>query len=60
MKKKLIKIANEIVELEKEFISGEKNVAFFTERFDKITEKLSVNDLLAIDEYIVSNQLLEK
>ena len=59
MKKKLIKAALRIVEIEKEIMAG-KNITTFAAEFDRITEKLSVKDMLEIDAYILENNLLNK
>lgn len=57
MKKKLIKTALRIVEIEKELMAG-KNISTFSAEFDEITKKLSVTDMLEIDAYITENNLL--
>jgi hypothetical protein len=57
MKKKLIKTALRIVEIEKELMAG-KNISSFSAEFDEITKKLSVADMLEIDAYITENNLL--
>ena len=59
MKKKNIKIALRIVELEKNLFKGGR-VADYAAEFEKITEKLSIKDMLEIDEYIQANNLLDK
>jgi hypothetical protein len=57
MKKKLIKTALRIVEIEKELMAGKK-ISSFSAEFDEITKKLSVADMLEIDAYITENNLL--
>jgi hypothetical protein len=58
MKKKLIKAALRIVEIEKKLMAGE-NISTFAAEFDEITKKLSIEDMLEIDAYILENNLLE-
>ena len=59
MKKKLIKCALRIVELEKEFFNGGSTAKYLAE-FDAITKKLSAKDMIEIDNYIVENNLLDR
>lgn len=59
MKKKLIKIAHQIVELEKKFFNG-GGVQDFNNQMELITSKLSLEDMLLIDEYITSHNLLDE
>lgn len=50
MKKELIKIADKIIELEK-IAQKDANYDYFTE-MTKLIEKLSISEMLEIDEYI--------
>lgn len=59
MKKKLIKIAQQIVELEKKFFNG-GGVQDFSAQMELITNKLSLEDMLLIDDYITSHNLLDE
>ncbi len=57
MKAKLTKIANRLVEIEKECRAG-INVSENMELMEKITSNLSADEMLLIDEYITENNLL--
>lgn len=57
MEKRLIKIANQIVELEKECQLG-KNVKENMAKIENIMCTLSILDILEIDEYIMKKKLL--
>jgi hypothetical protein len=57
MEKRLIKIANQIVELEKECQLG-KNVKENMAKIENIMCTLSILDMLEIDEYITKKKLL--
>lgn len=58
MKKELKKIAHKIVALEKE-AQGQANRQYFIE-MQKLTERLSIRDMIEIDDYIQSKNLLTK
>lgn len=51
MKRKLIKIADKIITLEDKITYGD-NVLESMEEIEKITSKLTPNEMLEIDEYI--------
>ena len=57
MEKRLIKIANQIVKLEKECQLG-KNVKENMAKIENIMCTLSILDILEIDEYIMKKKLL--
>ena len=62
-KRKIKEIAHKIVELEKLLYNG--NIDFakrkeYTTQMERLTENLSLGELLEIDEYILENQLLKK
>ena len=58
-KQQLIKIAQDIVRLEKEYKEGKKAEIIEKQIIDKITT-LSFSDMLFIDDYIMKNNLLTK
>lgn len=58
-KKKLIKIANEIAELEKKLALG-KDVESCEAKMMKLAESLSIDEMMIIDEYIMEKRLLHK
>ncbi len=62
-KRKIKEIAHKIVELEKLLYSGNtdfvKRKEYITQ-MERLTENLSLGELLEIDEYILENQLLKK
>ena len=53
MKRKLIKIADKILTLEEKIAHGD-NVVESMEEMDKMTAKLTPDEMLEIDEYIQS------
>ncbi len=57
MKKKLIRAANKIVELENKLALG-KDVEGLEEEIEKIMESFSPEEMAEIDEYIMGKQLL--
>jgi HPt (histidine-containing phosphotransfer) domain-containing protein len=60
MKKENIKkLANEIARLEKECQSG-NNVSDAMRKIEQLTQGLSIEEMLAIDEYILEEKLLTK
>ena len=60
MKKENIKkLANEIARLEKECQSGH-NISDAMRKIEQITYGLSIEEMLAIDEYILEEKLLTK
>jgi hypothetical protein len=60
MKKENIKkLANEIARLEKECQSG-NNISDAMRKIEQITYGLSIEEMLAIDEYILEEKLLTK
>ena len=54
--KKLIKIANEIAELEKKIASG-KDVQSCESKIQKISDSLSYEEMMIIDEYVMEKLL---
>lgn len=59
MKKKLVKIANQIISLEKKLQAGE-NMAENMKKLEDITLSLSPEELFEIDEYLTENFMLNK
>ncbi len=60
MKKENIKkLANEIARLEKECQSG-NNISDAMRKIEQLTHGLSIEEMLAIDEYILEKKLLTK
>ncbi len=55
--KKLIKIANEIVELEKQMALG-KNVKTCESKIMEMSDSLSLEEMLFVDNYIMEKKLL--
>ena len=58
--KKIKKVAKQIVELEKKCINDKNNINKYLKKMQQLTENLSLEELLAIDEYILENKLLTK
>lgn len=58
MKKELIDIANQIIELEKQ--AQDNSVQCIMEQMSHLIENLSFEDMVEIDDYIQENQLLTK
>ena len=60
MKKENIKkLANEIARLEKECQSG-NNISDAMRKIEQLTQGLSIEEMLEIDEYILTEKLLTK
>lgn len=59
MKKKLVKIANQIISLERKLQAGE-NMAENMKKLEDITSSLSPEELFEIDEYLTENFMLNK
>lgn len=51
MKKKLVKVANQIIELEKKLQAGD-NMSENFEKLEKITESLSLEELIEVNTYL--------
>ena len=51
MKKKLVKVANQILELEKKLQAGD-NMSENFEKLEKITESLSLEELIEVNAYL--------
>jgi hypothetical protein len=51
MKKKLVKVANQIIELEKKLQAGD-NMSENFEKLEKITESLSLEELIEVNAYL--------
>lgn len=59
-KKKVKKIAQKIVELENKCQLDKTNINKYLTQMQQLTEHLSLEELLAVDEYILENKLLTK
>jgi len=59
-KKKIKRVAQKIVDLEKLCLTDKNNLNKYLERMQQLTESLSFEELLAVDEYILSNNLLKR
>lgn len=59
MKKKLVKIANQIISIEKKLQAGE-NMSENMQKLEKITLSLSPEELFEVDEYLTENFMLNK
>lgn len=57
MKKKLIKIANQIVTYNQKAEAGDISAQ---QKIEELISSLSVEEMMEVDEYIVSKQLLTK
>lgn len=58
--KKVEKVAKQIVELEKKCQSDKANIDEYIKQMQQLTEHLSLDELLKIDEYILENAMLIK
>ena len=58
--KKVKRIAQQIVELEKKCQTDINNREKYILKIEQLTGNLSLEELLAIDEYILSNNLLKR
>lgn len=56
--KKLIKIANDIAELERKMALG-KDVKSCESKIQKIADSLSIEEMLMIDDYIMEKKLIK-
>ena len=59
-KKKIKRVAQKIVDLEKLCLTDKNNLNKYLKRMQQLTENLSFEELLAVDEYILSNNLLKR
>jgi len=61
-KKKIKRVANKIVKLEKQCMLNQNSTKInkYIKRMTEITEDLSLDELLAVDEYIYKNNLLKR
>lgn len=59
-KERIKKIARQLVDLEKKCQVDKDNLNIYLRKMEKLTENLSLVELLQIDEYIVEKNLLTK
>lgn len=57
-KKRIIRIANQIADLEKQFMMKQIDTKEYEEKISIIAETLSFKEMVAIDEYISRNRIL--